>query len=239
MNRLSLINKLIAECGVSGGPLTTAIGVTGEPLRMAQWIDDAWNDVQTEHDDWDWMRSSNILGGGVSFVPTAAQYTIPLGTGLGQVGVAVDSFGKWDLETARCYVTSVGVSSELIIDEIPFDVWRDDYMFGAMREVQTRPVSIAAGPDQSLNVGPPSNGLYTITSDYFTAPAVMVADTDVPTGLPARFHLLIVYGAMMKYAGYESAPEVYSRASQEYNRMFAELEAVRLPRMGFAGALDA
>lgn len=241
MNRLSLINKAIVECGVAGGPLTTAVGMTtGSIGRICGWVDDAWNEIQIEHDDWDWMRSSNILGGGASFVPAAAQFTAPLGTGLGQVGIAVDSFGKWDLDSARCYVTSVGTSSELQMDEIPFDVWRDSYMFGAMRQVQTRPVAIAAGPDQSLNIGPPSNGLYTITSDYFTAPTVMVADTDVPVGLPTRFHLLIVYKVMMmKYSGYESAPEVYSRGLAEYGRMFPQLEAVRLPKMGFAGALDA
>jgi hypothetical protein len=183
------------------------------------------------------MRSSNLLGGGASFVPAAGQYTTPLGTGAGQVGIACDSFGKWDKDTFRNYTTTVGTSNEMFLDEVPFDVWRDAYMLGAMRTVQTRPVAVAIGPDQSVNLGPPPNGLYTITADYFVAPSVMVQDTDAPTGLPTRFNMLIVYKAMMKYAGYESATEVYARGSAEYNLMFAELEAVRLPQMSFAGAL--
>jgi hypothetical protein len=96
---------------------------------------------------------------------------------------------------------------------------------------------VAVGPDQSLNLGPPPNGLYTVTADYFVAPSLLVLDTDIPAGLPARFHLLIVYRTMMKYAGYESAPEVYQRGSEEHGRMYARLQAVRAPRMAFGGAL--
>jgi hypothetical protein len=110
-------------------------------------------------------------------------------------------------------------------------------MVGAMRAVQTRPVVIAVGPDQSLCLGPPPNALYTITADYFVAPTEMVADTDIPAGLPTRFHMLIVYRAMMKYAGFESAPEVYQRGSEENAGMYAQLLAVRAPRMSFGGAL--
>jgi hypothetical protein len=96
---------------------------------------------------------------------------------------------------------------------------------------------IAVGPDQSLCLGPPPTDQYTITGDYFVAPSEMVADTDVPAGLPTRFHMLVVYLAMQKYAGYESAPEVMQRGASEGTRMYAQLQAVRAPRLSFGGAL--
>lgn len=239
MDRLALVNSAIVECGVSGGPLTTAVAasLTGSIARVAGWVDAAWNEVQTEHDDWVWMRSSNLLGAGASFVTVAGQASYPLGTTAGTVGIAVDNFGKWDRDTFRCYTTTVGTNDEQFLDNIPFDVWRDAYMLGAMRSVQTRPVAVAVGPDQSVNVGPPSNGLYTVTADYFVAPSAMTADTNTPTGLPLRFHMLIVYKAMKKYGFYESAPEVLSRGTAEYNLMFNQLEGARLPQMSFAGSL--
>lgn len=236
MNFLQLCQRAVSECGVSG-TLTTTTGQTGSLGRIVSWIGDAWNDVQSEHDDWDWMRSSNLLGSGVSFVPAAGQASSTLGAGAGTVGVAVDDFGKWDRETFRCYTTTVGTSDETFLDNILFDTWRDAYMLGAMRTVQTRPVAIAVGPDQSLNLGPPPNGLYTITGDYFVAPSAMESDTDVPVGLPSRFHNMIVYATMMKYAGYESAPEVYQTGDRQYRQNINQLEARRLPRMSFAGAL--
>lgn len=183
------------------------------------------------------MRSSNLLGGGVAFQTISGQAAYPLGTGAGTVGVAEDSFGKWDRETFRNYTTATGHRNEMVLDEIGFDNWRNSYMLGAERDVTTRPVAIAVGPDESLCLGPPPTSEYTITADYFVAPMEMVADTDVPTGLPVRFHMLIVYRAMMKYGGYESAPDVYQRGSEENASMYAQLQAVRAPRISMGGAL--
>lgn len=242
MNFLQLCQRTAVECGVSSTvaittALTTVTGASGSLGRIVNWVNDGWTDVQMDHDDWSWMRSSNILGSGISFTTIAGQASYPLGTGAGTVGVDVDDFGKWDLGTFRNYTTSVGFTNENYLDDISFDAWRNAYMLGAMRTVQTRPVAIAVGPDQSLNLGPPPNALYTITGDYFVAPSEMSADTDVPTGLPTRFHMLIVYRAMMKYGGYESAPETAQRAAQENAGMYAQLEALRAPTIYFGGAL--
>jgi hypothetical protein len=110
-------------------------------------------------------------------------------------------------------------------------------MLGAMRKVQTRPVAIAIGPDQSLNLGPPPDGEYTITGDFFVTPQELVLDADVPFHFPTRFHLLIVYKAMTKYGGYEAAPEVSQRGLDEYSRLFSQLLSVRAERMTWGGAL--
>jgi hypothetical protein len=242
VNYIQLCQRACVECGVASGQailsaLPTTVGASGSVGRVVNWVGDAWNDIQRDHDDWDFMRSSVLLGGGVTVATIAGQASYPLGTGAGTVGVAVDAFGKWDRETFRAYPTAMGFQGEDYLDEVPFDTWRDGYMFGAQRSVQTRPVVVAVGPDESLCLGPPPDGNYTVTCDYFVAPSVMVADTDIPVGLPTRFHLLIVYQAMIKYAGYESAPEVEQRGASESARMLAQLMALRAPRIGFGGAL--
>lgn len=242
MSFLALAQMAAVQCGVASGSaiktaLPTVVGATGSLGRIVGWVNDAWTDIQMDRDDWIWMRSSNLLGVGVSFQTIAGQASYPLGLGLGTVGVSVDAFGKWDRETFRNQSTAVGFRNEMFLEEIPYDSWRDGYMLGAMRSVQTRPVAIAIGPDQSLNLGPPPNDQYTITGDYFVAPQVMVADTDFPLGLPSRFHMLIVYRVMMKCGGYESAPELYQRGSEENAGMYAQLMQVRAQRPYFAGAL--
>ncbi len=242
MNLLQLSRRACVECGVASDAaistvLGTVFGASGSVGRVVNWVGDAWNELQGSHDDWSWMRSSNILGQGIAFQTIAGQASYPLGTGPGTVGVAIDNFGKWDPETFRNYSTASGFVNEMFMDEIPFDVWRDSNMLGAMRNVQTRPVNIAVGPDQSLCLGPPPNSQYTITGDYFMAPSVMVADTDLPMGLPTRFHMLIVYSAMKKYAGYESASEVFERGDREFKPMMAQLMALRAPRITFGGSL--
>lgn len=242
MNFLQLSQRAASECGVAADKaiqavLPTVAGASGSLGRVVNWVADAWSDVQMAYDDWSWMRSSNILGAGVSFQTVAGQASYPLGTGPGTVGVGVDAFGKWDRETIWSFTTANGPNDEINLGEVTFDAWRSVYMSNANRNVRTRPEVFAVGPDQSLCLGPNVNSLYTVTGDYFVAPSEMVNDSDVPVGLPTRFHMLIVYYAMMKYAGYESAPEVMQRGMSESSKMSAQLQALRAPQIGFAGAL--
>lgn len=237
MNFLSLSTRLMQECGVSG-TMSTTVNQTGEFLRITSWINQAWNELQTRHDDWEFLRSSALLGAGCSFATVSGTSYYTLGAAApGTVGVAASVFGKWDMNSFRCNTTTVGYADETYLDPISYDEWRNSYMYGAMRTVTTRPVVIAKAPTQGLCLGPPPNALYTVTGDYFTQPTQMAADIDVPTGLPTQFHLAIVYNAMMKYAGYEAASEVYQRGEDGYRRMMIELEANYGPKMFFAGAL--
>lgn len=254
MNFLALCRRAAQECGVASGQaiataLPTVTGATGSLARIVNWVNDAWGDIQCDHDDWDWMRSSVLLGGGASFQTNAGKAVYPLGLSSDfggdfggdfsgdAIGIDPEAFGKWDRETFRCSSTAANFRDEMFLDEIPFDAWRDGYMLGAMRSVQTRPIVIAVAPDQSLCLGPPPTDAYTITADYFVAPTEMVADTDVPTGLPTRFHMLIVYRVMQKYGSYEAATEVYQRGSEENAGMYAQLMAARAPRFTWGGSL--
>lgn len=236
MNYLQLCQRAGVECGISG-TITSVTGNTGSAQRIVNWVGDGWNELQTKYDDWTWMRSTNIYDEGISFVTVAGQFRYPLGTGAGTVGVERADFTKWDRDSFRVETTSQGFLDETFLDYITFDAWRNSYMLGAMRQVQTRPVAIAIGPDQSLALGPPPDGTYTVTGDYFVMPSVMTTDTDEPTGLPAQYHMLIVYKAMQKYALYESAPEVLAASKAGWDPMMGQLEAVRGPDIMFAGAL--
>lgn len=193
--------------------------------------------MQTTNDDWDWMRSSNILGQGASFPTVAGSAVYPLGTGAGTCGVPVANFGKWDRNTFRNYLTTAGTDNEWFLDWIDYDKWRNSYMLGALRSVQTRPVAVAFAPNKAVCLGPPSNGLYTVTGDYWMAPTQMVADTDVPAGLPAQQHMILVYDAMRSYAGYESAEEVLARGEKGYHSLKNQLEANYQPEIYSAGSL--
>ena len=236
MDRLALVKRLGVECGVSGS-VTTTISQTGENERLVNWIDQAWSEIQTKHDDWTWMRSSSLIGGGVSFTTVAADYSYPLGTGAGTVGVTAANFGKWDPHSFRLYTTSVGVNDEVPLGLITYDQWRNGYMIGAQRSVTTRPTVVAIGPEETVVVAPPPTAGYTITADYYVAPSAMAANTDTPTGLPLPFHMLIVYLAMTYYAAYESAPEVLDRGQAGYAPMMRKLERLRAQQVMMAGAL--
>lgn len=242
MNYLQLVQRLASECGVTG-TISSVVGQQGESLRLVNWIQQAWIEIQTAHDDWQFMRSSRLLGGGVNFTTVSGQLFYALGTDPGQIGLAAANFGHWDMDSFRCMTTSVGIANETFMDHIQYDAWRNAYMYGAMQQVVTRPVAIAEGPENQLCVGPASDGTYSITGDFYWAPQVLSADADEPQNLgatftlPVRFQMLIVYRAMRYYSAYESAPEVYQRALDGEGDTMAKLEMLYLPEFLSGGAL--
>ena len=236
MNYLELVQRLSLECGASG-TITTLVDAAGQTLRLKTWIDQAWSEIQTKHDDWTWMRSSRLLSAGVSFTTVAADYDYPLGTGSGTVGVTAANFGKWDPYSFRLYTTSVGINDEVPLELITYDQWRNGYMMGAQRSVTTRPTLVAIGPDETVVVAPPPTVGYTITADYYVAPTSMSANDDTPDGLPVPFHMLIVYLAMTYYASYEAAPEVLDRGQAGYAPLMRRLERLRAQPVLMGGAL--
>src|SRR5712664_2726175 len=153
MNFLQLCQSAIAECGASGTILTTTISQTGEQLRFVNWVTQARIEIQNSHEDWGFMRSSYLLGlptgQGVYFVTAAGRSNYPLGTTAGVNSmVAPANFGKWDEYSFRNYSTSDSTRrDEIFMDPITFDDWRDAYMLGALRQVQTRPIAVALDPD--------------------------------------------------------------------------------------------
>lgn len=227
MTFLQLCQRLILECAISGS-MTTTVNQTGEFLRVTTWINQAWIDLQDERTTWDFMRSSQLNGGGVSFATVAGQAVYPLGTGAGTVGVAATSFDRWVPRSFRDQTTAVGVGDQIPLAWIGYDAWRDGYSMGAQQSVTTRPVAIAVGPNNEICVGPWPTATYTLTGDYYRAPAQMTADADTPTGLPAQYHMAIVWRAMRDaYGLYEGAPEVLTRATSNYRRMDRSLAARR------------
>lgn len=230
MDFLSLCQRMRQECGISGSGPTTVVGQSGNLQRIVDWVNTAWIDIQTTHQDWGWMRTS------ASFVTVSGQATYALGTGTGTTGVSVATFGMWNRDTFRNYTTSVGTNSEVFMDFIHYDTWRDSYMYGALRNTTTRPLQMSIAPDKSICLGPPPTNAYTITGDYYTAPLSMTADTDTPA-LPTQYQMAIVYRAMMSYGAYESAPEVYQRGELEFGKLMRRITADRIPETTWAGAL--
>ncbi len=236
VTRLEICQRIVLEAAMSG-TLSTTLSQTGMMLRAVTWCDQAWNDIQTKFDDWGFMRSSRLNGGGASFTTVAGTYRYPLGTGAGTVGVLAANFARWDELTFRTYLTSAGVGSEMDLPIINFDAWRDGYMMGAQQDVRTRPVVGAIAPDMTVCLGPPPIVGYTVEGDYFVAPQIFSADADVPTGLPARFHMLIVWVAIKDYAFYMAAPEVLQRAREGYRDLMYPLTHTYRPRVREGAAL--
>lgn len=226
MTYLQLCNRMRQKSGISGGDLATCQNQTGEMGRVVSWIDEAYSAVQMIHENWDWMRKT------VSFTTTdgKSSYT-PAECGVNDLGV-------WKQDSFRTYITTTGVASEVFLSTLPYDNYRDTYLYGNMRNTKGRPISVAVGPsDLSLNLGltPDSVG-YTVVGEYFHEPKHLVNDADTPS-FPSKYHMIVVYRAMMYYGMYEAATEVYQEGLSAYNELVRKLNNDQLQDVTLGNAL--
>ena len=216
MNFLQLVNRLKVECGVSGPVLSTVQNLTGEMDRLKSWINAAWVDIQASQEEWEFLRRE------VGFTLTASKrfYTY--------TDAGITSFGNWKRDSFRLSSVTANYGDEQLLNFVEYTTFRNLYMYANMRNVTARPVAVTVDPSKQLGFGSNPDIPYVVDGEYFMCPTEMSADIDTPS-IPDRFHLMIVYRAMMSYAGYESASEVYQRGQVEFNRLNNRLHIDQLP----------
>jgi hypothetical protein len=225
---LDLVQRTFSECACSGDAPSTVVGVTGQAESIVNWVSSAWLSIQQVHEDWQFLESSfsfATIVGQALYTPT-------------QAGITAGTFGLWKTweDLPRNYLTATGTDSEYEMSEVGYDAWRLLYDFGTLKTLRTRPTDFAITPEKSLALGPYPAAGYTVTGKYFTAPVSLDEDADVPT-LPRQYLLAIVGSAMMEYAAFKAASEVYQRGKQWYDQYIGRLEHARLPRMRSGGTL--
>jgi len=225
MNYLSLVKRLARECGVANQP-TSVVGQTGEAQRLCDWVADAWTDIQTAHQDWEWMRTTAAF----ETIEGQAVYT-PL-----ECGIAEGTFGLWARDTFRNYDTAAGISSEIEMSYTHYPDWRASYDLGALKLARTRPIEVSITPAKDIALGPYPAAGYTITGDYYTAPVLLTANADIPS-MPEQFHMAIVWKACMSYGVYEAANEVYQRGETEFAKLMMRMDKAQMTEITFCGAL--
>lgn len=221
---LQLVNKLKDESGSKAADLTTAIGLTGEGRLLANWINAAWMDIQGQHRDWGWLRTSLA---GFATVNGQATYTPA------QAGAT--NFGMWDRDSFRNYLTATGTAAEVFMTYMPYARWRDIYQFGSSRTSYSQPYDITITPAKALGLGPVPLGGYTVIGDYFTCPTEMTADADIPS-LPVHYHMAIVWRALMFYGANEAASEVYEHGKKEFGILMSRIENDYVPEIELGAA---
>jgi hypothetical protein len=230
VNYVQLASRLRQEVGGSGTGPSSVLNQTGEYKRFVDYIAQAWTEIQNKHSNWRWMRTEFTLPTVASdddYVYTDATDSIASAT--------ISRFARWiEDDNMKIYLASSGIGTQTFLSPCDWDDFRSIYKFGT---VQTGyPTDFAVDPRNHLRFGLMPNGIYTVTGDYMKSAQTLAADADIPE-MPDRFHMLIVYEAMKKYAAYESAPEVWSGVEDARNVMMRDLEIDQRPARGYGDAL--
>lgn len=229
---LQLVKALRQECGIAGTGPTTVVSQVGELKQLVDWTADAYTEIQNRHGGkWRWLNRDFTL----ATVASTDKYAY--GACDDDLDAAViDRFSSWSIsdvnDPPKIYLTSTGVAGQTWMVYADLASFRSIYKIGTV--VEGQPTHIAIDNQDNLLLGYVPDAIYTVTGTYWQSAQTLAIDADVPE-MPAQFHKLIVYKAMEKYAGYNSAPEVMIRAKNEGMPMMRQLEGNQLLR-GFRTA---
>lgn len=223
------------ECDITGPKIAAVTNQAGELDRIVQWLVQAWTEVQGRHQNWRWMRSRwtlNTVIGTDTYAGTAATDAI--------ANALITRFARWLLfddsgaANVKIYLLSAGAATERWMSYLDWGSFREIYKRGVVNNAP--PAHYTLDPQNNLVLGPPPDGVYVASGEYMKSAQTLAVETDVPE-CPARFHSVITYRAMEKYAGFESAPDVMSRGVREGNRMMRQLELDQLPAVAIGAPL--
>lgn len=189
MNRLELVNRLLAESGSTGKALGSTAGQRGDALNFVNWIDDAWLEIQGLL-NWPslWEDAAITITAGAS----AVAGTLPHGRYIydsGRLG------GGW-------------------LDYLPWDEFRRQYPSVSAGSLTTWTVR----PDRSIAVNALVEADTTIQIERYRMPGRFTADTQEPA-LFSEHHMAIVWRALMLYGSFDEAGVAYKRGAAEFTVM--------------------
>ena len=210
MNRLQLCARLRSEAGLGGSGPTATTGQTGEMLQVVEWIDEAWNRIQSSR-NWEflWEASTVVVTAGTN-VTTG---TIP---------------------ASRYIKHATTDSSGVELAYLPWDDFRRVYPTALI--ATGNPSVWTIRPDKAFvtNAKPTSNTTYSV--ERYKNPTAMAADADTPTGLYSEHHMVIVWRALMLYAGHDEAGEQFKRAESEYRKVLSAMGVNEKPEISWGAS---
>lgn len=201
MTFLELVNLLRAECSVSGSAVPAVTGQIGEFGRLVRWIQQAYEDVQNQNFDWNFLKKNS------TFTTVASINVIP----------APSDLNIWDIE--RIY--DADRNQMEVIQYADLDYMIDETITG-------KPQFFVLKNDNTLMAYPKPDDAYLYYYNYYRKPFELLADNDTPA-FPSQFHRIIVARAMIYYGNYESAPEIKTQGSEIFQTLMRRLIANQTP----------
>ena len=220
MNFLQLAQAVKRESGLTGS-VTGFVNAIAEDLRIFSWVNWAARDITLSREDWRWRRASAILASTTDQTNTSAAF-------------GLTDFASWkpsnNVYRPSAYRVADTAASEHPLQWLDYDTFMQRFGIGT----QTPGVSTywTVSPSDAFMLGPAPDTEHYVRADYVRDYTEMTVDADTPL-IPARFHMIIVWAALMEYGGFDAASEVYQRAEKNRASVWAQLIQSQTEPMSF------
>lgn len=213
MNFKELAQRLAQEAAVNGINPATVAGQTGENKRLVDWVNDGLREILgTKLWNFLWEQTDVVVPAGANLVAT----TIPV--------------SRWDKD--QSYIQLPG-QPERWLEYMVWDEFNANYRTLIADDGAT---VWSVRPDNAFILNSKVTNATSINVQRWKNPTLMSVDGDIPP-LPTDLHMLIVWVALKKYAGYDEAGNQRKVAVDEIKTMTEALRQRCLPeyRLNLSG----
>jgi len=220
---LELAQDVAAESGTVTGVIAqplTVVGQTGRLGLIVGWTAEAYSALQTHRPSWQWMQGefeTALTIGQQRYTTADLSLTRPAGFTARDCLVSI-------------YDNDIGTSDEGSIEIMDWDAFYVRCLVGGVRSQTGKPQIASIDPSGKIALWPTPDKAYMIHGMYRKAPQTLAADADEPE-MPARFHPLIKWRALIYLAQYDESMNQFPLWNMEYRRMLNELEHDQLPKI--------
>lgn len=219
MNFLEMAQRVRQECGISGDGPAAVLGQSGISAKLVAWVQAAYEEIQGAH-PWrfNWGLHSQGLTAGVGTYDPVADWGLDFR----------------ELAHNPCYVyrTADGAVAKHWLCQVPWEQMREMVQPG----LQGVPLYCALRPDGLLQLHPePQDGL-TLVLEYAKNPALLEQNIDKPS-LPERYHMAIVWRAVMFWCAHDENPALLASANSNYRLIMGRMYRSELPDLQLAETL--
>lgn len=207
----------------SGNP-TTVVGQTGLYKEIADWVADAYRDIQQENSQWLFRQGAGNFQL-TSGVGTYSKATI-------QALIAdyerIYPYRNGDVQ----FITATGTYSRETVNNcyyIPYEKWGGVMAINfAVNAPAAPPVYFTVAPDESLIFWTvPTLGVISVQFQYTKTVQLLTADTDIPMW-PSEWHDAIAWRAIRYWSVVRESANKFALADAELQRVMASMRTTQL-----------
>ena len=229
---LEICQNVALESGTISTPETPAsvVDQDGRLSKVVSWTVQAYNRIQLLHHDWLWLRGE-FTGQTIAGVRAYDSAAMSIAT----------RFSHWikpcgSKSPMTYFLTASGQAEERRIKVMEWDDFYSKYRIGAAETETGAPSVVTIDPQQRLQFHPIPDSIYTIRGHYYKSPQVLASDAEVPE-MPAQFHDMIKWKALMLLAQFDEGFEVMPHYKYNYDELETPLLNLQHPSMKIGGTL--
>jgi hypothetical protein len=131
-----------------------------------------------------------------------------------------DGIANFDEDSYEYFLKTDGENAASKLVFVSYKTFKEKYRDYSSSD---RPSVVTVTPKNRLRVYPAPDNIYSIIAEAFYAPQILTTNDGATLLLPAQYHMIVVWKALIDYGGYEETGQVMTFAGLRYKELWDQI----------------